>query len=68
MSTHHAFPILNSQGMMIGLMPRNHIIVLLKNRGFYLIDKIIDSTAEPTTSMLKSIGKQSMADTEISDT
>ena len=32
---HHTFPILNVHGNIVGLMPRNFIMVLLKNEAFY---------------------------------
>jgi CBS-domain-containing membrane protein len=32
---HHTFPILNVHGNIVGLMPRNFIMVLLKNQAFY---------------------------------
>jgi len=31
LTSHHAFPILNANGKMIGIIPRNFIIVILKN-------------------------------------
>ena len=34
-TNHHAFPIMNSHGYVIGIIPRNFIITLLKNRWFY---------------------------------
>ena len=35
MSGHHSFPVLNSQGNLIGLMPWNFIIVLVKSQTYY---------------------------------
>jgi|TARA_B110001450_G_scaffold158856_1_gene148203 predicted transcriptional regulator len=32
---HHAFPIVNKKGVLIGIMPRNHIINILKQKNFY---------------------------------
>jgi len=32
---HHAFPIINKKGRLIGIVPRNFIIVILTNLGFY---------------------------------
>lgn len=32
---HHAFPVLNSKGECIGLIPRNYIIVLITKHWFY---------------------------------
>lgn len=34
-SGHHAFPVMNASGNLIGMIPRNFIIVLIRNRGFY---------------------------------
>lgn len=34
-TNHHAFPVLNSRGECIGLIPRNYIIVLLLKDWFY---------------------------------
>jgi len=39
---HHSFPVLNAAGNLIGMIPRNFIIVLIKNRGFYHIEKVTD--------------------------
>ena len=35
-STHHSFPVLNHLGNVVGIIPRNFIITLLENRGFYM--------------------------------
>jgi CBS-domain-containing membrane protein len=32
---HHAFPIVNQKGTLIGIIPRNFMIVLLKQKNFY---------------------------------
>lgn len=32
---HHAWPIVNQQGILIGIIPRNHVINLLKQKNFY---------------------------------
>lgn len=32
---HHSFPIMNSKGMIIGTIPRNFIIVLVRYQAFY---------------------------------
>ena len=32
---HHAFPIVNQKGVLIGIIPRNHIINILKQKNFY---------------------------------
>lgn len=34
-TNHHMFPVVNSKGMIIGTIPRNFIIVLIKSHGFY---------------------------------
>lgn len=39
-SGHHGFPVLNHLGNVVGLIPRNFIITLLENRGFYLTRKL----------------------------
>jgi hypothetical protein len=36
-TSHHAFPILNNQGKMVGIIPRNFVLVILANEGFYNI-------------------------------
>jgi hypothetical protein len=38
-SSHHSFPVLNHLGNVVGLIPRNFIITLLENRGFYMSGK-----------------------------
>lgn len=37
-SGHHAFPILNKHGYLLGLVQRNFVITILKHNGFYNID------------------------------
>ena len=32
---HHAFPVLNSKGNFVGIIPRNFLLVLLQERHFY---------------------------------
>lgn len=34
-TNHHAFPLLNSQGQLVGLIPRNYIIIILQQEMFY---------------------------------
>jgi hypothetical protein len=38
-SGHHAFPVLNMAGVPVGLMPRNYVLTILENRGFYIKQK-----------------------------
>jgi CBS-domain-containing membrane protein len=35
-SGHHAFPVVNAAGNMIGIIPSNFLIILIKNRGYYV--------------------------------
>jgi predicted transcriptional regulator len=37
-TNHHGFPVLNSKGKCIGIIPRNYIVVLLKMNWFYQED------------------------------
>lgn len=34
-SNHHGFPIVNNKGALIGIIPRNHVINILKQKNFY---------------------------------
>ena len=34
-SGHHGFPVVNKAGNMIGIMPRNFIITILQEEGYY---------------------------------
>jgi hypothetical protein len=34
--THHAFPVVNAAGNLIGMIPRNFIITLIKQKGYYV--------------------------------
>jgi predicted transcriptional regulator len=43
-TNHHGFPVLNSRGKCIGVIPRNFIIVLLKNNWFYQANKVQRTT------------------------
>ena len=35
-SGHRAFPVMNNVGNVVGVIPRNFIMTLLENRGFYM--------------------------------
>ena len=48
-TTHQAFPVLNSAGNIIGLMPRHSIAVLFKNQAFYPKDRIGGKSEESKT-------------------
>ena len=37
-TSHHAFPILNSRGNVVGIIPKNYVITLLQARAFYRTD------------------------------
>lgn len=39
-SGHHGFPVLNHLGNVVGLIPRNFIVTLLENRGFYMTRRL----------------------------
>jgi len=34
-TNHHAYPVLNSKGNFVGIIPRNFLLVLVQNRHFY---------------------------------
>ena len=34
-SNHHGFPIVNNKGALIGIIPRNHVINILKQKNNY---------------------------------
>ena len=33
---HHAFPVVNGAGNLIGMIPKNFMITLIKNKGYYV--------------------------------
>ena len=35
-SNHKAFPVLNHAGNLVGIIPRNFILTIMENRGFYM--------------------------------
>ena len=35
-TSHHAFPVINHLGNLVGLIPRNFVLTILENRGFYM--------------------------------
>jgi hypothetical protein len=46
-TTHHSFPVVNKAGNLIGMIPKNFIIVIIKQRGFYFNeDNEINSMAQ----------------------
>jgi predicted transcriptional regulator len=34
-NNHHSFPVLNTKGVIIGTIPRNFVITIVKNKYFY---------------------------------
>jgi CBS-domain-containing membrane protein len=34
-NNHHAYPLVNSSRRLVGLIPRNYIIVIIKNKGWF---------------------------------
>ena len=34
-SSHHGFPVTNSKGRVVGLIPKNFLIILIENKVFY---------------------------------
>ena len=34
-ANHHSYPVLNTKGVVIGLIPRNFVMIVLKNKYFY---------------------------------
>jgi hypothetical protein len=64
-NNHHAFPLINSRGKLVGLMPRNFIIVLIKQRGWYsetpaLFSPKNSKGKDQSVDINKSIGRDSM--------
>jgi len=41
-TSHHGFPILNSRGNVVGLIPKNYAVTLLDSRAFYRVDGLVD--------------------------
>ena len=39
LTSHHGFPVMNSKGNVVGLIPKNFLIVLIKNKAWYIWDK-----------------------------
>ena len=47
-TSHHAFPVLNSNAKVVGLIPRNYLITLLQYRHFYGSESIVqDDDGKP---------------------
>lgn len=42
LTSHHAFPVLNSRGNVVGLMPKNYVLTLIKSRAFYRQDGVVE--------------------------
>ena len=38
-TSHHSFPVINSAGNLIGMIPKNFIIVMLRNKNWYFNEK-----------------------------
>lgn len=52
-SGHHAFPILNKNKTLVGLIPRNFVITILKHKGFYNIDEDFEPEETPVVKYYK---------------
>lgn len=53
---HHAFPIVNDKGVLVGIIPRNHIINILKQKNFYYPEE--EKYDEPEYKNLRSPEQQ----------
>jgi predicted transcriptional regulator len=38
-TSHHSFPVVNASGNLIGMIPKNFIIVMLRNKNFYINER-----------------------------
>ena len=47
-TSHHAFPILNSRGNVVGIIPKNYAITLIESRAFYRIDGQVEEVDLPS--------------------
>lgn len=41
-TSHHGFPVLNSRGNVVGIMPKNYLLTLINGRDFYRMDGQIE--------------------------
>ena len=39
LTNHHAFPVMNSKGNVVGVIPKNFLIILIRNKAWYIWDK-----------------------------
>ena len=58
---HHAFPVLNSKGNFVGLIPRNFLLILLQERHFY--GSNIDSMTEKEEYTSSKVMQSQVSDT-----
>ena len=65
---HHAFPVLNSNGKVVGIIPRNYVIILLKYQHFYNDEMIFDDSAknsdQPFVERARSLSARKLNKTE----
>ena len=55
-TSHHAFPILNSRGNVVGLLPKNYALTLLDSRAFYRVDGLVDEDDDDVRDRTRSVG------------
>ena len=39
---HHGFPVINTAGNLVGLIPKKMLVILLEEKGFYKKDEIVE--------------------------
>jgi len=56
LTNHHAFPVLNSKGNFVGIIPRNYLLILVQQRHFY--GSNVDATFASDNQDYKGSSKQ----------
>lgn len=55
--SHHAFPVLNSRGNVVGLIPKNYVLILLEARAFYREDGVVEDEADANITNDRSLSR-----------
>ena len=49
-TSHHGFPVVNSSGRVVGLIPKNFLMILINKRAFYGSNNVCNATTNMNLS------------------
>jgi len=67
LTSHHGFPVLNSRGNVVGLIPKNYALTLIKSRAFYRQDGVVADVDRESFENKSILGDRSLAGGSVID-